>query len=122
VKASPSKYAYREVNKSVTLRAELQYDRQAYREREKRFIKQVIDLKKMVAEEKAAQAKLKQKYEEELTRFQQSIMQQFNNELESRGAAFQARQQRELEDAKKSFMIELAKVQVNLMKCISCGN
>lgn len=122
MKASPSKYAYREVDKSVALRAELQYNRQAHREREKYFIKQVVDLKKMIAEERAAQSKLKQKHEEELTKFQQSIMQQFNNELETREAAFQARQQRELEDAKKSFMIELTKVQVNLVKRILCSN
>jgi hypothetical protein len=122
VKASPSKYAYREVDKSFSLRAELQSNRQAHREREKYFIKQVVDLKKMIAEERAAQLKLKQKHDEELTKFQQSIMQQFNSELEARGAAFQERQQRELEDAKKAFMIELAKVQVNLVKRIPCSN
>jgi cytidylate kinase len=76
----------------------------------------------MIAEERAAQLKLKQKHDEELTKFQQSIMQQFNSELEARGAAFQERQQRELEDAKKAFMIELAKVQVNLVRRIPCSN
>lgn len=100
----------------------MQSNRQAHREREKHFIKQVVDLKKIIAEERDAQSKLEQKHKEELTKFQQSIMQQFNNELETREAAFQARQQRELEDAKKSFMIELAKVQVNLMKRIPGGN
>lgn len=114
MKAAPSKYAYREVDKSFALRTELQTDRQAHRDREKRSIKQVIELKKTIAEEKAAQSKLKQKHEEEFTKFQQLMMQKFNSELESREAAFQARQQRELEDLKKSFMIELAKVRVNL--------
>lgn len=101
----------------------MQIDRQAHRDREKRLIKQAIELKKAIAEEKAAQSKLKQEHKEELTKLQQLMMQQFNSELESREAAFQARQQRELEDLKKSFMIELAKVQVNLEKyTIFCSN
>jgi len=80
------------------------------------MLKQTVDLKKQVAEEKAAQLEMKQRHTEEFIRFQDSLLQKLSNEMASREAGFRAHQQAELERMRKSLAEELAKVQVSPVK------